>query len=395
MKLNNIIRTCIQFFKKFFKETIIAIVLAIIAALGFEFCKDIYHKQIIENNSKAVATILTYDKGNKNIAIGSGVFISSDGELVTNYHVIANRFNIRAKMTTGAYYDIKRIIGINKALDLAILQFEAKDVNFIKIKNKYKYKDIEDLKNGDEIFTLGSPFGLEKSYSAGTISNPRRKDGTIELIQFSASISSGNSGGGLFNRWGNLIGITSSSILPTSKDEIAQNLNFAIPVKYIEKVKGPGNQYSKDSSDIYFAEGVIKYNKKEYNEAIKNFVKTISIDEKYVAAYIQLGGIYYDTQNFEKEISILEKALRLSPNNPEINFAIGMAYEDIGEFDLSITSYERVLKLRPKDQDALFEMCLLNIITGNKEKALKQIPNLRKLNSGIAKEIEILIYKSK
>ena len=202
----------LKFAKKFTKEIIIALVLAIVAAVMIEFYLDYSKKNMLENNAKAVAKLIVYNAKKEIISTASGVFISPDGKLVTNYHVINNAYSsIDAKLSSGAYYKVKDLIGVSKKHDLAILQFEAKEVPFIKIRK------VDRIAIGDSVFTIGSPLGLEKSVSEGIISNPQRKVGDIELIQFTAPISSGNSGGGLFTKNGIIIGITSNSIIPIKK----------------------------------------------------------------------------------------------------------------------------------------------------------------------------------
>ena len=119
----------LKFVKKFTKEIIIALVLAIVAAAMIEFYLDYSKKNMLENNAKAVAKLIVYNAKKEVISTASGVFISPDGKLVTNYHVINNAYSsIDAKLSSGAYYKAKYIIGVSKKHDLAILQFEAKEV---------------------------------------------------------------------------------------------------------------------------------------------------------------------------------------------------------------------------------------------------------------------------
>jgi tetratricopeptide (TPR) repeat protein len=380
----------LKFGKKFLKEIIIAFVLAIVAAIIIEVYLDHSRNKMLENNTKAVATLMVYNAKAELIASASGIFISSDGNLVTNYHVIKNAYNIDAKLSSGAYYKVKECIGISKIHDLAILKFDAKDVPFIKIRK------VDKINIGEAVFTIGSPIGLEKSVSEGIISNPQRQEGGIDLIQFTAPISSGNSGGGLFTKHGIIIGITTNTIIPSQPNENVQNLNFAVPVKYVEKaITGQDIEFTENNPDFYYSQGVIYSNKKEYEKAEACLKKAISKDVNYVDAYIKLGEIYYYLEKYDDEVKVLEVAKTIMPNDTDVYFSLANAYEDISKYDLAISAYEKNLELKPNDKDALYDICVLYIMTGLKNKAVKFIPTLSKMNPGLGKEIEMLISQTK
>ncbi len=323
------------------------------------------------------------------IATGSGIFISPNGKLVTNSHVIEGYSTVRAKLSSGAYYVLKGVVGASKRHDLAILQFEANDVPYVRIKK------IDKVTIGESVFTIGSPLGLEKTVTEGIISNPERKDGDIELIQFTAPISSGNSGGGLFNQKGIILGITSNTILPTRTDEAVQNINFAVPIKYVEKAStGNDIEFTENSPDYFYSEGVIYNNKKEYDKAEESFKSAIQTDSQYANAYIDLGDVYYKTGKCEEEVNVLLYAQKLMPNNPDVNFSLATAYEDISEYRLAIETYEKVLKYRPDDKDALDNVCLLYIIIGQNRNAIEHIKQLSKLDVGMSNELDILVKRT-
>ena len=139
------------------------------------------------------------------------------------------------------------------------------------------------------------------------------------------------------------------------KDEIVQNLNFAVPVKYVEKaVTGQDIDFTENSPDYYYSQGVIYFNKKKYEKAEECLKKAISKDVKYVNAYTKLGELYYELERYDDEVKVLEIAKSLMPNDPDIYFYLAMAYEDISKFDSAILAYEKNLELRPNDKDALY-----------------------------------------
>ncbi len=176
-------------FRKFAKEIIIALILAFIAGVVIEKYLDRNKTIILSENSEAIATIISLDRQGNTIATGSGIFLDSKGKLVTNYHVVSRAYDVQAKLPSGAYYRLKDVVGVSPEYDIIILQFDAKGTPFARI------GDSVNIKVGEKVFTIGSPMGLEATVGEGIISYPKRKYNGVELIQFTAPISPGSSGG--------------------------------------------------------------------------------------------------------------------------------------------------------------------------------------------------------
>jgi len=379
-----------KFIKKFIKELIIAIVLAIVAAVAIDIYYEHRRAVIMENNAKAIATVFVYDSKNNQIASGSGVFISPDGKLVTNFHVLEDAARVEAKLYSGAFYRLKNIIGINRDYDLAILEFDAKEVPHVNV----DYKRV--AKAGETVYTIGSPMGLEKSLSEGIISNPERMSGGMDLIQFTAAISSGSSGGGLFNLKGYLLGITTSSLIGNITNEFSENINFAVPVKYIQKaMAGEEINFTENSPDYCYSQGIIYENKQDYEKAIPCLLKAIQINGKYAEAYVELGQCYFEKGQYDNEVKVLETAVQLIPNDADVYSSLAAAYEDTGNYDGAIANYKNTLHYKKDDKDALYDLCLLEIIKGNRLEGNDYITQLADVDKGLADEMKILFEKTK
>ncbi|MDD5603817.1 MAG: trypsin-like peptidase domain-containing protein [Eubacteriales bacterium] len=178
---------------------------------------ELTKKEIIRWQDSMVL-IKCYDRYSRLISTGSGFVISSDGIIATNYHVIQKAYSAEAvgadETTT---YKISGIISYDAGRDLALIQSSgAENVKPVIIGDSSK-SDI-----GDDVIAIGSPYGLQNTVSDGIISGLRNFDG-YSFIQTTAALSSGSSGGALFNMSGEVIGITSSKIAS------GENLNFAIP----------------------------------------------------------------------------------------------------------------------------------------------------------------------
>ena len=155
---------------------------------------------------------------------GSGVIISADGYIVTNYHVIHNASNITVYTANGKTYEGK-LIGSDSQTDLAVIKINAKKLRPSPIGNSNK------LKVGDAAIAIGNPLGsLGGTVTTGIISALNREitiEGeTMTLLQTDAAINPGNSGGGLFDANGNLIGIVNAKQSATG----VEGLGFAIPI---------------------------------------------------------------------------------------------------------------------------------------------------------------------
>jgi tetratricopeptide (TPR) repeat protein len=387
-----------NFGKRFSKEIFIALVLAIIAAIFIEIFQEKRGEETLRKNQKAVAMVGVYDANGELYGQGSGIFVARngicDGTLITNYHVIERAKSITAKLSSGAYYKAKGFLAADKKFDIAIIQFEAKDVPSIK-----KFGDSDKVKIGEKVFAIGAPMGLENTVSQGNISYPKRNLGGIEFIQFSAPISSGSSGGGLFDSKGKIIGITSGSIkVPheLKESDTAQNLNFAIPINLIrDSFAGKVKKITEDSPDYFYSEGVLAENEKDYDKAIKCFEKSIELNNAYTDAYLELGYVYYDKGLYDEQLGMFKKAVELDPNNSDAHYYLALAYEDKSQYDLAIAEYKKVIELKPEYKDAIHGLGILYIMQGEKEKALELVPKLMELNIGLGNELKILIDRTK
>lgn len=165
--------------------------------------------------------------------LGSGFILNERGDCVTNYHVVEKETRIAATIfhrnDAGEFVrrriDEVRIIALNPFLDLALLQIPVqKDLKFRHVFLAAK----DDHKEGDEVFAIGNPRGLERSVSQGIVSNRNRNFNGLVFIQTTTEINPGNSGGPLFNLHGEVVGVTNMKLL------FSEGLGFAIPVAYLK-----------------------------------------------------------------------------------------------------------------------------------------------------------------
>ena len=206
----------------------------------------------VAKSIESVVEIISEDNfGNQ--ALGTGVFINDDGYLITNYHVIEGgiTFSVTTNETEeGKTYEGNdvEVINFDKSVDLALLK-----INGI---SKGMYVTGVKPALGSDVVAIGNPLGLTNTISKGIVSAIRPVEGQT-LIQTSASVSPGNSGGPLINMYGEVTGIVVSKVLE------GENLNFAIPGEDVLKFIDNSSEDKRRVGEIKFADG--KYLGEVYN----------------------------------------------------------------------------------------------------------------------------------
>lgn len=156
---------------------------------------------------------------------GSGFFISEDGYIITNYHVITDTTKLEIIMNDGTKYK-PMVVRSNKNSDLALLKIEKNVIV------PFKLTDNESYRMGQEIYAIGTPSAedLSQTLTKGIISSIRKKPGAAKIIQTDAKVNGGNSGGPMINKDGNLIGVVNSKLIGIG----VEGIGFAIPANQIQ-----------------------------------------------------------------------------------------------------------------------------------------------------------------
>jgi len=190
---------------------------------------------IVRESAPAVGTVIVRDLPGREIAVGSGFVVSNDGKVITNLHVVATDGAAQAEIRfqDGATYRIQGVLASDSDRDLAVLKIRAvgKEFPFLRL------GDSDRVQVGERVVAIGSPLAeattvsTENTVSEGIVSGIRDwPSGKIKIIQITAPISPGSSGGALLNLYSEAIGVTFAQLTA------GQNLNFAIPASYVKQL---------------------------------------------------------------------------------------------------------------------------------------------------------------
>ncbi len=210
-----------------------------------------------------VGEIHTYDRLGSPLAQGTGFVYSSDGQIITNYHVIEEAYSAQF-ILNGVTYSIQSVLAYDASLDLAVLKINATGLVSASV-------CMLTPNAGETVYAIGSPRGMTSTITQGIVTYANRVVDGVTCVQHDASITNGNSGGPLINKFGEVIGINTWLI----KD--SQNLNFAVFAGELFKLKY--------SSPLTMAEFYEKEFADHYEENRQKLVDYLILNGEYNATY--------------------------------------------------------------------------------------------------------------
>lgn len=341
---------------------------AFYASLAVSFCafslaRAQVGRRIAHDAFPSVVVLVTEDASGQPRTLGSGFFVRSE-VIATNLHVIQGASKGYVKFVgQQAKYEVAGIVGIDRVRDLALLEVTGAKAPSLAL------GDASEVAAGDEVYVVGNPRGLEGTISQGIVSGVRQVRAGI-LIQITAPISPGSSGGPVLNTKGVVIGIATATV------EHGQNLNFAVPASYLVALLSNTNpvrplfletnpgQYKPSplkrpspgctpgpsvSNEVHLLACRRLSAKSSYKEAERECRKALKIDPTNVEAHYYLGiGLSERGETYEA-IAEFREAVRLDPENAQTHAGLGIALHRSGELDESIFEYRRALNLKSQD----------------------------------------------
>ena len=238
---------------------VLAILLIAVVAINIFGASQPFSKDTtaIAKAEESVVKIYCYDENNNEVATGSGFIIFENNICVTNYHVLTDAYTYKISTSEDITLSAEGIIHCSEEKDIAIIKLQ-EDLNLTPL-------DIEDsnkIKKGETVTAIGSPLGIKNTISQGILSGRIMMD-DMDVLQITAPISGGSSGGALFDDNGKVIGVTFASY------EEGQNLNLAIPINEVKELYEKTKNRRLKESNYIFLESNPGY--KTFNEYINKY----------------------------------------------------------------------------------------------------------------------------
>jgi cytochrome c-type biogenesis protein CcmH/NrfG len=321
--------------------------------------------EIYRRNNAAVVVVIALDNRGQPMGQGSGFIVREDGAVVTNYHVINLADDIKVHVG-GRIRSVEGVLHADPENDVAIIKLEGGGYPFVIL------GDADALQVGEKIYVIGSPRGLENTISEGLLSGIRKVDSSRKVLQMTAPISPGSSGGPLFNEKGEVVGIATFLI------EENQNLNFAMPINFAkEGLSRTEVVRPKDACQVDFKktaacwsyQGLAWGVRGQPDRAADAFKHSLSLDSGKLETYVNLGISYSMGRRYNDAIAMFVKALEIDPRKIEVLTLLGTVYGEAGRYKEARDTLKKAVAIEPKPQ-TLYHLAVVLGKTGRHKEAI-------------------------
>ena len=328
-------------------------------------------KDLVGPVKKSVVTVINYDIDGDISSIGSGFFISTSGVLLTNFHVLDGAYHAEIRTLDGDQFPVTTVLARSKVVDLIKVRVEMPADQITPIATARQAPAV-----ADHIFVVGSPMGLEQTVSEGFVSAVREMPTGGKILQLTAPISRGSSGGPVLNQDGEAIGVV------TFQAARGQNLNFAISIDALDTL-------SEEATQPSIAEWTIRNSKQgpalaaalcskgsrlsirgEYEEALTYFKKAVETNPDDPDAWFGLGSCYVGLDQPDDAIAAYRQPIEKDPNNAVAHFILAMYHKAIGQYEQAISPLMELVRIDPDNVRARFE---LGRVYGELDRTTEQI----------------------
>jgi hypothetical protein len=333
--------------------------------------------QVFDKVKDAVVVVNTLDSHGKVKAQGSGVLLPS-GRVATSCHVVEGGVSYR--VGRGKEFVFATLYAEDGDKDICLLDAKGIQGKPVKLGKATR------LKVGDPVYAVGAPQGLELSLSEGVVAQLR--GGPAPMIRTTAAISAGSSGGGLFDREGRLVGLTTFYV------EGAQNLDFAMPAEWIGQVK-PGRTPAAQGlgHTEWLKRAIALEATKDWKGLLAWCGKWTKREPRNTDAWNELGIAYNDLNRYNEAITAYRKAISIHPEAIAA-FAwneLGLAYGRLERYNDAIKAYREAVRVDPEYAEAWFNLGLVYSLSDNTTAAMGAVWELRRLDPTRADKLSNLI----
>jgi len=361
--------------------------------------------EILKESYQAVVSIVAYDSNKKEISQGKGVIISSDGLVLTNYHLIclahsakvhlavgkigkkvewkdvfapgyerAGTEKMKTKKPKGKWVNVEGVVGVDKNLDFVVLKIGKKGYTALQLAASDKFEI------GDKAYIIVG----EESIAEGIITRLKNLIGTKIIAQINIPFSPEMSGSPLFNSKGEVIGIASYI---TDNSKLILPASYALPL--IKKEKGiPLSKAAREdyflTSEGLYLKGIAYSIMENYTTALSFLEESLKKNPNNSFTYSEAGFLYSKINRYEKAVEAYREAVNMNPNDYKAFFGLGIAYTRLNQHQKAIAPLTQCTTINPEFPDAFYNLGLAYETLKQLEKAAEAYQQFIKINPGPA-----------
>lgn len=314
-------------------------------------------KDLIGPMQRSVVTVVNQDMYGRVSSIGSGFFVQKSGVLVTNYHVLEGAYTAEIRMQDGSPYPVTTVLAKNQMIDLIKVQIDIPAERVTPVRRSLDRPAV-----ADRIVVVGTPMGLDQTVSEGIVSAIRELPTGGTVLQITAPISQGSSGGPVFNRSGEVIGVVAFQATR------GQNLNFAISLDGLEMLADDPQgrsitEWTLRNSDQgpALAASLCRKGARlsiagEYAEALTYFQKAAEASPEDPNVWYGLGSCYVGLDDHQEAIAAYRRPIERDPDDATAQFVLAMAYKATEQYDRAVPPLLAAIRIKPEEIRPRFEL---------------------------------------
>ncbi|HUW08850.1 MAG TPA: trypsin-like peptidase domain-containing protein [Anaerolineae bacterium] len=310
---------------------------------------------VLARVAPAVVTVIGTNAEGEQETLGSGMIVGGDGIVVTAWHVVSQATAVRVKLPSGVSYQADGLLFWDTDWDFAALKISAEDLPTVPL------GDSDKVRQGDRVLVVGSPLGLEQTASEGIVSAVRELPSGDKMLQITAAMSPGSSGGPVLNSEGEVVGIACFLLAE------GQSLNFAIPINQVKpKLKdaetvtpltGAGVTGLTGSTEalallcrgwLTMPEDVNAPDARPKVEAALHLFEAAAEKQPlYALAHFMVGYCHSVLGRPLDAVRAYGCAVIADPEHPVLRGCLGEAYANLGWTDAAVDAYKEAVRLDP------------------------------------------------
>jgi len=399
--------------------------------------EDLEPAALFARASPAVVCIEVTDAEYKKRGQGSGFLVSHDGMIVTNYHVMHVGRRALVRFGDSKTFPVTAVLAQDKEKDLAVLKIAAKGMPYLEL-----LPEGATPKVGARAFAIGTPAGYTNTLSEGLVSGLREQDNR-SVVQTTAPISSGSSGGPLLDARGRVLGVNTFVRVERTGDRIIENLNFAVSSDEVHAILAKADAAKADldaaargqplddqaaadlarayeligkdrlldaagavqalaerypeNTQVRLLEGQVSMRMNFADEALKAFEAVVRLSPNEAEGHLGIGLAYSRKKQWNKAADALNRAVTLSPADPVAQRALGAALLELRRHDEALSALKESVSLDDGDPKAwmtLGEAYMAQELYTPAEDAFRSVLRLRPNNALAHARLALAAYRN-